>query len=59
MWEADSQPDNNGHNSHLRVDAALNDLVMPDEQDTVLRRPFRPHQMESPERTAWPRRRPW
>jgi hypothetical protein len=36
---------------HLRVDAELNDLVKPDEQDTVLRRPFRPHQMESPERT--------
>ena len=24
---------------HLRVDAELNDLVKPDEQDTVLRRP--------------------
>ena len=36
---------------HLRVDAELNNFVKPDEQDTVLRRPFRPHQMESPERT--------
>ena len=40
---------------HLRVYAELNDFVKPDEQDTVLRRPFRPHQMESPERTEWPR----
>jgi hypothetical protein len=39
---------------HLRVDAELSDLVKPDEQDTVLR-PVRPHQMESPERTEWPR----
>jgi hypothetical protein len=30
---------------HLRVDAELDDLVKPDEQDTVLRRTFRPHQM--------------
>ena len=29
---------------HLRVDAELNDLVKPDEHDTVLRSPFRPHQ---------------
>jgi hypothetical protein len=43
---------------HLRVDAKLNDFVKPDEQDTVLRRPFRPHQMESPERTEWFRCRP-
>jgi hypothetical protein len=43
---------------HLRVDAELNDFVKPDEQYTVLRRPFRPHQMESPERTEWPRCRP-
>ena len=39
---------------HLCVDAELNDVVKPDEQDTVLRRPLRPHQMESPERTEWP-----
>ena len=39
---------------HLRVYAELNDFVKPDEQYTVLRRPFRPHQMESPERTEWP-----
>ena len=43
---------------HLRVDAELNDLVKPDEQDTVLRRPFRLHLIESPERTEWPRYRP-
>jgi hypothetical protein len=43
---------------HLRVDAELDDFVKPDEQDTVLRRPFRPHQMESPERNEWPRCRP-
>ena len=43
---------------HLRVDAELNDLVKHAEQDTVLRRPFRPHQMEPPERTGWPGCRP-
>ena len=36
---------------HLRVYAELNDFVKPDEQYTVLRRPFLPHQVESPERT--------
>ena len=36
---------------HLRLYAELNDFVMPDEQYRVRRRPFRPHQMESPERT--------
>ena len=29
---------------HLRVYAELNDLVRPDKQFTVMRRPFRPHQ---------------
>ena len=43
---------------HLRVYAELIDFVNPDEQYTVLRRPVRPHQMESPERTEWPRCRP-
>ena len=43
---------------HLRVYAELNDFVKPDEQYTVLRCPFRPYQMESPECREWPRCKP-